>query len=127
MTSEVFVWIYLPGYGEPAVCGRLLERNDGSYSYVYGRSYRDRNDAIPLAPDIMRLAQPLSLVAVPAHCRVQFETPARMRGGAMSPSTVTEKSNSVSWIYSCRETVTESELSHSAPQRRNTTRRTHRR
>jgi serine/threonine-protein kinase HipA len=55
MTSEVFVWIYLPGYGEPAVCGRLLERNDGSYSYIYGRSYRDRNDAIPLAPDIMPL------------------------------------------------------------------------
>jgi len=55
MTSELFVWIHLPGHAAPVVCGRLLEGNDGSYSYVYGRSYRDRNDAISLAPDLMPL------------------------------------------------------------------------
>lgn len=53
MTSEAFVWIYLPGQSDPVVCGRLLELNDGAYSYLYGRSYRDRSDAIPLAPEGM--------------------------------------------------------------------------
>jgi serine/threonine-protein kinase HipA len=55
MTSEAFVWIYLPGRSEPVVCGRLLALEDGAYSYVYGRSYRDRDDAISLAPDRMPL------------------------------------------------------------------------
>ena len=55
MTSEAYVWIYLPGQGEPVVCGRLLALDDGAFSYVYGRSYRDREDAIPLAPEGMSL------------------------------------------------------------------------
>jgi serine/threonine-protein kinase HipA len=55
MTSEAFVWIYLPGQAEPVVCGRLLTLEDGAFSYVYGRSYRDRDDAIPLAPEGMPL------------------------------------------------------------------------
>lgn len=55
MTSEAFVWVYLPERGEPVVCGRLFARDDGAYSFVYGRSYRDREDAIPLDPDTMPL------------------------------------------------------------------------
>jgi serine/threonine-protein kinase HipA len=55
MTSEVFVWVYLPGHTEPVVCGRLFAREDGGYSFIYGRSYRDREESIPLAPDTMPL------------------------------------------------------------------------
>jgi len=55
MTSEAFVWIYLPDQTEPVVCGRLFARDDGAYSFVYGRSYRDRQDSIALAPDTMPL------------------------------------------------------------------------
>ncbi len=55
MTSEAFVWIHLPGRSTPVVCGRLLEQSDGGYAFIYGRSYRDRAEAIPLAPDAMPL------------------------------------------------------------------------
>jgi len=55
MTSEAFVWIYLPGHSDAVVCGRLFPGDDGTYAFVYGRSYRDRDDAIPLAPDMMPL------------------------------------------------------------------------
>jgi serine/threonine-protein kinase HipA len=53
MTSEAFVWIYLPDHVEPLVCGRLVSLKDGAYSFIYGRSYRDRDDSIALAPDVM--------------------------------------------------------------------------
>src|SRR5271170_4504553 len=55
MISEAFVWIYLPNHTEPVVCGRLFAQEDGAYSFIYGRSYRDRNDSIPLSPDTMPL------------------------------------------------------------------------
>jgi serine/threonine-protein kinase HipA len=55
MISEAFVWIYLPKHTEPVVCGRLFAREDGAYSFVYGRSYRDRRDSIPPSPDTMPL------------------------------------------------------------------------
>jgi len=57
MTSEAFVWIYLPGRTEPVVCGRLDALEDGAYSFFYGRSYRDRDDAIPLAPEVMPVTE----------------------------------------------------------------------
>lgn len=53
MISEAFVWIYLPGRTEPVVCGRLDALQDGAYSFLYGRSYRDRDDPIPLSPEGM--------------------------------------------------------------------------
>ena len=53
MTSEAFVWIFLPGRTEPVVCGRLDALQDGAYSFLYGRSYRDRDDATSLAPEGM--------------------------------------------------------------------------
>jgi serine/threonine-protein kinase HipA len=49
MTSELFVWIWLPGHAAPVVCGRLLQQG-GRIQFLYGRSYRARLDAIALAP-----------------------------------------------------------------------------
>jgi len=50
MTSEptsAFVWIWLPDADEPVVCGRLDD--DGArISFVYARSYREREDAIAI-------------------------------------------------------------------------------
>lgn len=50
MTSEAtdaFVWIWLPSATEPVVAGRLIA--EGSrVSFIYGRSYLERPDRIPL-------------------------------------------------------------------------------
>lgn len=54
MISELYVWIWLPQATEPVVCGRLWSEG-GILRFVYGRSYRARADAIPLAPDLMPL------------------------------------------------------------------------
>lgn len=54
MTSELFVWIWLPGQTAAVVCGRLLEQR-GRIQFLYGRSYRGRPDAIALAPGQMDL------------------------------------------------------------------------
>lgn len=47
MADAAFVWIWLPGTIEPVVAGRLFD-DGGRLSFVYGRSYLDRSDAIPL-------------------------------------------------------------------------------
>lgn len=44
---EAFVWVWLPGRTEPVVAGRLAAAND-EVDFVYGRSYRERADAIAL-------------------------------------------------------------------------------
>jgi serine/threonine-protein kinase HipA len=49
MTSEAYIWIWLPGEHEPVVCGRLKAENN-IYSFVYGRSYLERLNAIALDP-----------------------------------------------------------------------------
>jgi serine/threonine-protein kinase HipA len=50
--QEAFVWVWLPGAEEPIVAGRLDEQG-GEVSFVYGRSYLDRDDAISLyAPEL---------------------------------------------------------------------------
>lgn len=50
MTSELttaFVWIWLPGEPDPVVCGRLDD--DGhTIQFVYGRSYLELPDAVPI-------------------------------------------------------------------------------
>lgn len=52
-TSEVgaprtaFVWVWLPGATSPVVAGRL-DAHRGVVSFLYGRSYLDRDDAISL-------------------------------------------------------------------------------
>ncbi|WP_404478389.1 type II toxin-antitoxin system HipA family toxin [Novosphingobium sp. BL-52-GroH] len=44
---EVFVWTWLPGQVEPVIAGRLVV--DGRrILFAYGRTYRERADAIPL-------------------------------------------------------------------------------
>jgi len=51
MTSNAqaaFVWIWLPGEVEPVVAGRL-EKRGGRLLFTYGRSYRERENAIPLS------------------------------------------------------------------------------
>lgn len=50
MTSEsghAFVWFWLPGAVEPVVAGRL-DRNGTVFDFTYGRSYLERDDAMPL-------------------------------------------------------------------------------
>lgn len=44
---EAFVWTWLPGATEPVVAGRLVPEG-ARIHFVYGRSYRERADAIPL-------------------------------------------------------------------------------
>lgn len=42
-----YVWVWLPGASDPVVAGRVDQRGD-TYSFAYGRSYLDRDDALPL-------------------------------------------------------------------------------
>jgi serine/threonine-protein kinase HipA len=52
-TSEVYVWIHLPGADEPVPAGLLRRRGDGvSFSFLYGRRYLERTDAISLSPQL---------------------------------------------------------------------------
>lgn len=45
--KEVFVWIWLPNEVEPVVAGRLLQEVS-RYDFAYGRTYLERENAIPL-------------------------------------------------------------------------------
>jgi serine/threonine-protein kinase HipA len=52
MTSDpqqAYVWIWLPGRIEPVVAGQLV-RQGRRFVFTYGRSYRERPDAIALSP-----------------------------------------------------------------------------
>jgi serine/threonine-protein kinase HipA len=52
MTSNVtdaFVWIWLPDSAAPVVAGRI-EKHGPLHHFTYGRSYRERADAIALSP-----------------------------------------------------------------------------
>ena len=55
MTSDAFVWVWLPGDADPVVCGRLREFG-GELRFIYGRSYLERERAIPLDPGELPLA-----------------------------------------------------------------------
>jgi serine/threonine-protein kinase HipA len=66
MTSELprprdaFVWTWLPGAREPVVAGRLVPDGDRIH-FVYGRSYRERPDAIPLyLPELPLRPEPIA-------------------------------------------------------------------
>ncbi|MDE0669160.1 MAG: type II toxin-antitoxin system HipA family toxin [bacterium] len=49
---QAFVWIWLPGAGDPVVAARLTDRGS-RMSFVYGQSYLARHDAIALSlPDL---------------------------------------------------------------------------
>ncbi len=45
--AEVFVWIWLPGTAQPVIAGRLAPVGD-LIAFNYGRSYLERDDAIPI-------------------------------------------------------------------------------
>jgi serine/threonine-protein kinase HipA len=45
--TEAFVWIWLPGAFEPVVAGRI-ERDGRTHVFTYGRSYLERERAIPI-------------------------------------------------------------------------------
>ena len=47
MTSDQFVWAWLPGQADPVVCGRVWAEGS-AHLFRYGRSYRERTDAISL-------------------------------------------------------------------------------
>lgn len=58
MTSESFVWIYLPGDLTPTVCGRYQHTKTAAGatgSFVYGASYLKNPDAIALDPITLSL------------------------------------------------------------------------
>jgi serine/threonine-protein kinase HipA len=55
--TEAFVWVWLPGASEPVVAGRLDE-DGGESTFVYGRSYLERDDAISLyTPELPLVAE----------------------------------------------------------------------
>ena len=61
--TEAFVWVWLPGAVDPVVAGRVWLQGDRVW-YRYGRSYLDRDDAIPLfGPELPLGADPIAPVA----------------------------------------------------------------
>lgn len=48
MTSSCFVWKWLPGATDPVVAGELRFDGRGRQSFVYGRSYLERDTAKPI-------------------------------------------------------------------------------
>jgi serine/threonine-protein kinase HipA len=45
--TETYVWIWLPGTSEPVVAGRIAKEG-ALYQFNYGRSYLERENAIPI-------------------------------------------------------------------------------
>lgn len=66
--SQAYVWIWLPESEEPVVAGRLEDRG-GEISFVYGRSYLEREDRIsiynPELPLVERRIRPLPGLSTP--------------------------------------------------------------
>ena len=62
MTSDAYIWIWLPGESEPVVCGRL-EPENSVYGFVYGKSYLNRPNAIALDPRELPLEERFFLPA----------------------------------------------------------------
>ncbi|MGN6202588.1 MAG: type II toxin-antitoxin system HipA family toxin, partial [Solirubrobacterales bacterium] len=61
--KQVFVWAWLPGATEPVVAGRL-DPVGPIVNFTYGRSYLERDDAIPLyLPDLPLERGPISPLA----------------------------------------------------------------
>lgn len=57
---EAFVWTWLPGAVDPVVAGRLVPEGE-RLQFIYGRSYRERADAIPLyLPELPLQPEPIA-------------------------------------------------------------------
>ena len=52
--QEIYVWIWLPGQGEPVPAGKL-SKADERYIFNYGRSYLENQNAIPIHEDELPL------------------------------------------------------------------------
>ena len=48
--SDAYVWIWLPGETEPVVAGRVI-REDAGFSFIYGRSYLARDNAVAISEE----------------------------------------------------------------------------
>lgn len=70
--DEAYVWVWLPGALEPVVAGRIF-RDGARLSFLYGRSYLARAEAIPLSlPELPLQAgviTPLPGLAIPGVLR----------------------------------------------------------
>lgn len=56
--QDAYVWIWLPGAAEPVICGRVAGSGnvpEAIHRFIYGRSYRELEGAIPLAPHVLPL------------------------------------------------------------------------
>jgi len=66
--GQAYVWIWLPGSEKPVVAGRLDEAG-GEVSFVYGRSYLEREDRIsiysPELPLVEQRIRPLPELSAP--------------------------------------------------------------
>lgn len=51
-TSDIFVWVWLPGATTPVPAGRLREITPGQFSFDYGRVYLSRENAVALSPTL---------------------------------------------------------------------------
>lgn len=49
ISDQAYLWIYLPGYTRPVVCG-VLAWDGQEHVFRYARSYLERSEAIPLSP-----------------------------------------------------------------------------
>lgn len=59
-TSDIYVWVWLPGETDPVPAGRLSERVPEQLWFDYGRRYLERADAVALAPTL-----PLATMSYP--------------------------------------------------------------
>lgn len=73
--QQTYVWIWLPGAVEPVVAGRLYDSGESPqrFFFNYGRSYLERNNAIPLSPYELPLyrgpQEPQGMNIIPACLR----------------------------------------------------------
>ena len=56
--QDAYVWMWLSGATRPVVCGRVAGSGnvpEAVHRFIYGRSYRELDGAIPLAPHVLPL------------------------------------------------------------------------
>ncbi|MFC4225397.1 HipA N-terminal domain-containing protein [Lysinibacter cavernae] len=70
-TSNLFVWVWLPGKSEPVPAGVLVQAGD-SMRFAYGTQYLKRPDAISLSPTLPlsdQTFEPTGDMALPSAIR----------------------------------------------------------
>lgn len=51
-TSDIYVWVWLPGETDPVPVGRLRENITGQFWFDYGRRYLQRENAVSISPTL---------------------------------------------------------------------------